>query len=82
MKKLILLIILVSLLILPVQPKGEWEFGLHYSFWSIDILSPLIEDNLTPDFEHYDPDKGNFNFNSNGNNFGFEFRYFPSGKKP
>ncbi|MCI0470545.1 MAG: hypothetical protein L0Y73_02695, partial [Candidatus Aminicenantes bacterium] len=57
---------------------GKFEVGFHYSFWSIDIIAPLVED-LTPELKYYDPEKGKINFDSYGNNYGFEFRYFPYG---
>lgn len=38
---------LLSLLVLVPQnlpAQGQWEFGIHYSLWSIDILRGVIED--------------------------------------
>ena len=58
---------------------GKFEVGLHYSYWTINMIAPLVED-ITPELSYYDPDKGNLNFDSDGNNFGFEFRFFPAGK--
>ena len=59
--------------------EGKFEVGFHYSYWTIDMIAPLLED-MTPDLEYYDPEKGEINFDSNGNNFGFEVRFFPAGK--
>lgn len=60
--------------------KGYWEIGMHYSAWSINVMRPWIEDNLIPEFENYDPEKGQFNFDSEGSNYGLELRFFPGGK--
>lgn len=79
MKKPILFLMIMSVFIIQIHSEGKWEFGVHYSFWNIDILKPVIEE-MTPPFESYDPDRGALNFNSNGNNYGVEFRFFPSGK--
>ncbi len=59
---------------------GHWEVGVHYSTWSINVISTLIEDNFIPEFDNYDPEKGRFNFASDGSNYGLELRYFPGGK--
>jgi hypothetical protein len=59
--------------------RGKFEVGFHYSYWTIDMIAPLLED-MTPELDYYDPEKGDINFNSNGNNFGFDVRFFPSGK--
>lgn len=80
MKKIILPIFLIIIFINPVYSKDNWELDIHYSYWSINILKSVIEENFTPEFENYDPEKGKFNFNSNGNNFGFSMRFFPKGK--
>ncbi len=83
MKKFSLIIVLmVGMVIYSYSEgkKGQWEFGYHYSYWSINIVGPFIEDNLIPKFENYDPEKGDFNFDSDGSNYGFELRFFPNGK--
>ena len=83
MKKFVLIVVLIlgmAVYTYPAGKKGQWEIGFHYSSWSIDIIGPLIENNFTPEFENYDPEKGNFNFHSVGNNYGFEVRFFPKGK--
>ena len=59
--------------------EGKFEVDFHYSYWTIDMIAPLLED-MTPELEYYDPEKGAINFDSNGNNFGFEVRFFPAGK--
>jgi len=79
MKKILIFSFFCILIIVPLFSSGNWEFGTHYSFWSIDIISPLVED-FTPDIEGYDPSKASLNFNSNGNNYGFEVRFFPGGE--
>lgn len=61
------------------KSTGKFEVGFHYSYWSIDIIAPVVE-GWTPDLENYDTEKGKINFDSNGNNYGFEFRFFPAGK--
>ncbi|MCK5055939.1 MAG: hypothetical protein KAT34_04745 [Candidatus Aminicenantes bacterium] len=58
---------------------GKFEVGFHYSYWTINMIATMVED-MTPDLNYYDPDKGELNFDSNGNNFGFEFRFFPGGE--
>ncbi|MCP4157915.1 MAG: hypothetical protein GY757_59950 [bacterium] len=75
----VLFIVILALSIFP-QNKGTFEVSYHYSFWSIDLIIPYIEDNFTPDFDYYDPSKGNFNSVSDGNNTGFGIRFFPKGK--
>ncbi|MEN8153936.1 MAG: hypothetical protein ABFR75_07915 [Acidobacteriota bacterium] len=79
MKKILILSIFFLMIFLPVNAKGNWEVGIHYSTWTIDMIAPFVED-ITPDLEHYDPEKGSLNFDSNGNNYGIELRYFPAGK--
>ena len=79
MKKTLIFSFVCILMVFPLLPKGNWEIGAHYSFWSIDIISPLIED-ITPDIKGYDTSKASFNFNSNGNNLGFGVRFFPGGE--
>jgi len=59
---------------------GHWEFGSHYSYWTVNFAGQLIEDNIITQIDDYDASKGDFNFKSNGNNYGLEIRYFPGGK--
>lgn len=80
MKRISILVILCFLIFVPIKAKGNWEVGIHYSYWTIDIIAPFVED-ITPELEYYDPEKGSLNFDSNGNNYGIELRYFPAGKK-
>jgi hypothetical protein len=80
MKKIVLPLVLAALLTFQVFPKGEWELGFHYSYWSIDIIGPIIEDSIGEGFDEYDVNKGDLNFDSDGNNLGFEVRYFPGGR--
>lgn len=81
MKRIVILtlVLLLTLSFAYSRSAGKWEVGFHYSYWSINIIAPLVED-FTPDLEYYDPEKGDFNFDSNGSNFGFELRFFPGGK--
>lgn len=84
MKKSMIIIVLIlttGLSLLAGDKSGKWEIGVHYSAWSINIIRPWLEDHIIPEFENYDPDKGQLNFDSNGNNYGLELRYFPKGKK-
>jgi hypothetical protein len=36
---------------LPAAPQGHWEFGFHYSRWSINILRSVIENGLSDALE-------------------------------
>lgn len=36
---------------LPADPQGHWEFGFHYSRWSINILRSIIENGLSEALE-------------------------------
>ena len=50
----IILSAFLFLLILPSQnlrAQGHFEFGFHYSRWSIDILRGWIEDSLSDELE-------------------------------
>ena len=29
-----------------LRAEGKWEFGVHYSRWSLDLIKPAIEDSL------------------------------------
>ncbi|MCX6581382.1 MAG: hypothetical protein NT166_14510 [Candidatus Aminicenantes bacterium] len=80
MKKITFIMILILGMAIDSYPAGKWEFGFHYSSWSLNLIKSNIEKNFNPDLELYDPEKGNFKFDSNGNNLGFDLRYFPGGK--
>ena len=80
MKRILSFSLLLSLLIVPVSGKGMFEFGFHYSTWNVNMIAPLIEDEIIPEIEYWDPEYGSLTFDSNGNNYGFEFRFFPGGK--
>ena len=81
MKRILLLTIFCFLVFVPLKATGNWEVGIHYSYWTIDMIAPIVEDSLTPDLEYYDLAKGSLEFDSDGNNYGLELRYFPAGKK-
>ena len=80
MKKLTLLFIIAVMTVIPVSGKGMLEFGFHYSTWNVNMIAPLLEEEIIPEIEYWDPEYGSLNFDSNGSNFGFEFRFFPGGK--
>jgi len=81
MKKILIPFFLVLLLSIQIHSQGKWVIGLHYSKWSINVVKPMVEENVTDAFEDFDTSKGNLNFDSNGNNFGFEITYFPKGEE-
>ena len=72
--------LMVLFLFSGLQSKGNWEIGIHYSYWTLNVAESFFENNFTPDIEEYDPDKGDLNFDSNGSNYGFVIRFFPGGK--
>lgn len=80
MKRITAIIITVVFLMIPVKAKGMFEFGFHYSSWNVNMIAPLLEDEIIPEIEYWDPEYGSLTFDSNGNNYGFEFRFFPGGK--
>ncbi len=80
MRRMTIPVVLVLLFSLQGYAQGEWEIGIHYSHWSINVAKPFIEDNFVDAFENYDPQKGDLSFDSNGNNYGLEVRFFPGGK--
>ncbi len=80
MKKIILIFIIVVIMIIPISGKGMFEFGFHFSTWNVNMIAPMIEDEIIPEIEYWDPEYGSLNFDSTGNNYGFEFRFFPGGK--
>lgn len=80
MKKLLFAATVVLIGSTVLLSQGHWEFGFHYSGWSIDVVESVIEDNVIPEFDNYDPDKGKLGFDSNGYNYGVEIRYFPGGR--
>lgn len=75
------ILLLVTISLIYPAPKGQWEVGFHYSYWSVNVIAPLLEDNLKDSIEGFDPAKGDLNFDSTGNNYGFEVRFFPGGKQ-
>jgi len=48
---LISIVLLVFFLALPARPQGRWEFGFHYSRWSINLLRGMIEDGISEAME-------------------------------
>ncbi len=80
MKRILAVSLLISFMIIPVTGKGMFEFGFHFSTWNVNMIAPLIEDEIIPEIEYWDPEYGSLTFDSNGNNYGFEFRFFPGGK--
>jgi opacity protein-like surface antigen len=80
MKRMIFILLLLAAGMFAYPRGGHWEIGGHYSYWSIDVVSGLIEDELVPKFQYYDPEKGKLNFKSDGNNYGIDLRFFPGGK--
>jgi hypothetical protein len=47
----VFVLLIVCFLALPARPQGHWEFGLHYSRWSIDLLRGVIEDGISEALE-------------------------------
>ncbi len=80
MKKIGIALIVLLMLTGNIVGKGEWEIGFHYSYWSINLLKPVLEEAVKDSFDSYDANKGDILFDSNGNNMGFELRYYPGGK--
>ncbi|MCK4765255.1 MAG: hypothetical protein KAW12_23850 [Candidatus Aminicenantes bacterium] len=83
MKKISILAILflVTISLIYPAPKGQWEVGFHYSYWSVNIIADPLEEAMEDSIEGFDPAKGSLDFESNGNNYGFEVRFFPGGKQ-
>jgi hypothetical protein len=48
---LISTVLLVFLFALPARPQGHWEFGFHYSRWSVNLLRGVIEDGISEAME-------------------------------
>lgn len=48
---LISILLLVFFLALPAQSQGRWEFGFHYSRWSVNLLRGVIEDGISEAME-------------------------------
>ena len=97
MKSKILIFFTVFCFIFSVQnlpAKGKWEFNVHYSTWSLNLLKGVIEDMandaIEEEFkneilkEHPDLIEAYYsqdvNFDSSGNNYGFEIRFYPGGE--
>lgn len=50
--KILPVFLFLSLIFVQYLPaKGHWEFGFHYSQWSIDILRPMIEEGISDSLE-------------------------------
>jgi len=43
---LIFIVLLALFIVLPARSQGRWEFGFHYSRWSINLLRGIIEDGI------------------------------------
>jgi len=80
MTRVVLILLASVLLVIPVSGKVMFEVGFHYSVWNVDMIAPLLEDEVVPEIEYWDPEYGNLSFTSDGNNFGFEIRFFPWGE--
>lgn len=80
MKKILSMLIFTIIMVIPISAKGMFEFGFHYSTWNVNMIAPLLEEEIIPEIEYWDPEYGSLNFSSNGSNYGFEFRFFPGGK--
>jgi len=80
MKKALMTVLALLLGGFTISAQGHWELGVHYSGWSIDIVEAAIEESVIPEFDNYDPDKGQLGFDSKGNNYGLEIRFFPGGE--
>jgi hypothetical protein len=48
---LIFILTAIFFLVLPARPQGRWEFGFHYSRWSIDLLRGVIEGEISEALE-------------------------------
>jgi len=50
--KILPVFLFLSLIFVQYLPaKGHWEFGVHYSQWSIDILRSMIEEGISDSLE-------------------------------
>ncbi|MCP2519026.1 hypothetical protein NLB65_01415 [Candidatus Aminicenantes bacterium AC-335-B20] len=98
MKQKILIFLVVFCFIFLVQnlpAKGKWEFNVHYSTWSLNLLKGMIEDMVNEAIEEEFKDEilkehpnlieayysQDVNFDSSGDNYGFEIRFYPGGEK-
>ena len=98
MRSKVLVFIIVFCFIISVQglsAKGKWEFNVHYSTWSLNLLKGTIEDMVNGAIETEFKDRileehpsliesyysQDVNFDSSGNNYGFEVRFYPGGEK-
>jgi hypothetical protein len=68
------LVIFMLFLKTDLKAQGHWEFGFHYSQWSIDEIK---NNNNNLDKISYNHD---ISFDSGGDNFGFEVRWYPAGQ--
>jgi len=80
MKKISLIFFLLLIFVIDNFAKGEWEIGLHYSSWSLNLAKPYIEETVEDSFDNFDSSKGDIVFDSAGNNYGIDVRYYPAGK--
>jgi len=78
-KKLMIIFFLVVFPCL-ILGNGEWEVGVHYSSWSINLAKPYIEEAIADSFDNFDSSKGSILFDSAGSNYGIGVRYYPGGK--
>ena len=51
MKKLSIILITAVLMVIPISGKGMFEFGFHYSTWNVNMIAPLLEDEIIPEIE-------------------------------
>lgn len=75
------ILFLITITLVYPAPKGQWEVGFHYSYWTVNVIAEPLEEALEDSIEGFDPTKGALDFKSNGNNYGFEVRFFPGGKE-
>lgn len=98
MKSKILIFLISFCFIFSVQnlsAKGKWEFNMHYSSWSLNLLKGMIEDMVNDAIEDEFKEQilaehpnliesyysQDVSFDSSGNNYGFEIRFYPGGEK-
>jgi len=60
---------------------GHWELGVHYSYWSLNAVAPIIEESVTAEIDYYDAGISPLDFVSDGSNYGVEIRFFPGGEE-
>lgn len=79
MKRFLCILFLIASLFPGLDSKGNWEVGIHFSYWTLNAAGSYAENNFTADFKNHDPANGDLNFDSDGNNYGIEVRFFPGG---